>query len=305
MGTAPPPARPLTIDRKGFPPTFVSTSDSPREKPRISETSTTDLGSTPMRRLIPSLFFILLALPATAESRMWKSSDGQRTIQGELLKRDKTNVTILREDGQEITFSLDKLHADDRKWLDKNHPPAPPPTGVFDTLVFGDDRDEVFKKLKASNVVELIVEERFLGRFGLNGMFRTRKAAGGLHSTLFFDWTGGGGLTEVSLQTENLPISDYESKLKPCWEDYIELLTQIYGSPAQTSPLSPPEKLESGAMLASHLWRLESGGTTLLGISREGNGYQIFVRITREIIQPTFIPNTGGAPPPVPTFFDP
>ncbi len=260
-----------------------------------------------MRSLLPFSLLMLAAIPAWAESRAWKSADGEREILAEFVERNAKQITLLRDDGQELTFELSKLHESDRKWLDEHHPvlsPPPPPSGVFDTLAFGDDRDTVFEKLKASKMVDLLVEEKFLGRFGLNGMFRTREAAGGMHCTLSFNWNEGGGLAEVNLQTEALPVEDYATKLKPCWKEYTALLTQIYGRAAQNGALSPPEKLESGEMLASHLWRLGSGGTTLLGIAREGNGYQIVIRITREIIQPVVIPGTATATP-GPTFFDP
>ncbi|NJR41620.1 MAG: hypothetical protein HC767_02095 [Akkermansiaceae bacterium] len=54
--------------------------------------------------------------------RAWRNDDATRTIQGEFIKRDETSVTIQDESEKEIAIPFTKLHADDKKWLDANHP---------------------------------------------------------------------------------------------------------------------------------------------------------------------------------------
>ena len=151
--------------------------------------------------------FLILAcsllLPLAAAPRPWKNPTGESRIQGEFLSRDESNVTIRRSDGLVFTLDIKKVHPDDLQWLEANHPlpvakPAEPvadASAVFDTLHFGDTREQVLAKLKASKIVELRVAESLLGRFGLNGSFQTRKDIGGLRCRLLFNWSGARGIT--------------------------------------------------------------------------------------------------------------
>jgi hypothetical protein len=251
-----------------------------------------------MRRIALILSLLALTLPISAAPRDWKSADGTRSIQGEFLKRDVRHVTIRRTDGRVFTLEVAKLHPDDLQWLNQSHPiaagkpaePVPDETAVFDTLHFGDDRKTVEKKLKASKAVELSMDETFLGRFGLNGTFRTRQKIGGLHCLLYFDWSDGGLMREVSLQTEPLTASSYSGRIQDSWKELIELLTNLNGKPLQDAEFPKQTDLADGLFLASHLWRLEGGGSALLGTSCEGNQYMVVVRFTQDVIEPIRVP---------------
>ena len=241
---------------------------------------------------IPTLILLLLAcaIPLHAAPRPWKSADGQRSIQGEFLKRDTTSITIRQSNGKDLVIALDKLHPDDRAWVNDNHPltPAKKPdkATVFDQLVFGDTRDQVTAKLKASKAVELTVDEALLGRTGLNGVFRTRQKVGNLRAMLFFDWTDAGSLKELTLQTESLPASAYHADLEQSWKALITLLETLYGKPVQKGPMPSIESLAEGSFSPSHLWALEGIGSALLGTARDGANYQLVVRFTQKKIQP-------------------
>jgi hypothetical protein len=239
------------------------------------------------------ILIAILLLPVAAAPRPWKDPDGGHSIQGEFLSRDAKNVTIRRSDGIVFTLNIGKLHPDDLKWLDANHPQSETKaavakadsSAVFDTLKFGDDRQQVLAKLKASKMVELSVDETFLGRLGLNGTFQTRKDIGGLRCVLTFDWTGDGKMSEISLQTQGLAADAYPTRLKACWLDFTKLLTTLYGAPLQGAPYPAISGLSDGAFLATHLWRLE-GGCALLGTAREGDTYTTVVRFTQREIKP-------------------
>jgi hypothetical protein len=43
-------------------------------------------------------------------------------------------------------------------------------------------------------------------------------------------------------------------------------------------------------MLPTHLWKLEGGGSAMLGAAKEGNLYQIVVRLTRKEVKPIAMP---------------
>jgi hypothetical protein len=168
---------------------------------------------------------------------------------------------------------------------------AAPSKAVFDQLMFGDTRAQVLAKLKASKIVELTVTEAFLGRTGLNGVFRTRKKIGGLDASLYFDWTGDDKLKEVTLQTETVPLADYQAKIAPSWKEFVSLLTTLYGQPAQKGTLPNPSSLGDGSFTPSHLWLLESGGSALLGTARDGNKFQLVVRFTQRNVATVSVPS--------------
>lgn len=247
-----------------------------------------------------SISISLLACTAllNAAPRPWKSVDGQKSLQGEFVKRDATGVTILRADRKEIVIPLDKLHADDRTWVNVHHPLAgtevPPKAAVFDQLAFGDTRAQVMEKLKVSKFVEMTGSEVFSARTGLNGLFRTRRKIGGLDASLFFDWTDGGGLKEVTLQTAPLPANALNDQLTPCWKEFIQLLTTLHGTPSNANNKLDLSPIKDGGMSGTHLWKLEDTGTAMLGAAREGDHYQVAVRFTTEDIKPVVIP--GSAP---------
>lgn len=251
----------------------------------------------PMLSRISAILLAVAAFscPASAEMRLWKSADGSKTIQGDFVKRDATTVTIRTEAGKEVTVELSKLHADEAQWLKLHHPsettaPAPDPAAVFDTLLFGDDRETVLKKLKASKVVEMTQDETFLGRSGMNGVFSTRQKIGKVKASLYFDWDGSDKLKELTLQTDLLPDTDYKSELEPTWTAFIGLMRALYGKPVQEGPLPAMASLTDGTFSPSHLWALDGGGSALLGTARTGKKYQLVVRFTRKEIRPVEIP---------------
>lgn len=245
---------------------------------------------------MPRLLSIALALivPLSAgEFRTWTNPDGSKTFKAEFIRRDKETVTLRPVGGRELSMRMDKLHADDQTWLKKNHPTdseskaadKPDEAAVFDTLKFGDDRDSVTAKLKTSKMVESNLNGTFLGRTGINGIYRTVQPIGGLHCYLFFDWDEGGGLKEITLRTEDKKLEEYETVLKPCWQALTELIAPIYGKPLQTTPMPKAASLADEQMMGSHLWRIEHGGTVMLGASRMAETYQVSLRFTREVIE--------------------
>jgi hypothetical protein len=249
-----------------------------------------------MRFLILT-FLISSASLLPAASRTWKNTDGSQSFTGEYLVHDAKRVTIRRADGRVFTLELAKLHEADKTWLStqqvpgrKDAEPLPDPNAVFDTLCFGDARADVLKKLKESKIVEAGLDETFLGRVGLNGTYRTRKQIGGLHCDLYFDWSAGGNLTEVSLQTQGVARSSYAGRLKENWIELAELLTMLHGKPLQAADFPGIDDLQDDLFLASHLWRLEGGGSALLGTSMQAGQCMVVVRFTQERINPVTVP---------------
>jgi len=62
-----------------------------------------------------------LRIKATrSERRMWTDSTGKHSVEATLSSRTATQITIVKEDGKEVTLSIDKLSAADQKWLREN-----------------------------------------------------------------------------------------------------------------------------------------------------------------------------------------
>ena len=62
-----------------------------------------------------------LRIKATrSEKRVWTDSTGKHTVEATLASRTSTQVTLLRDDGKEVTLSIDKLSIADQKWLRDN-----------------------------------------------------------------------------------------------------------------------------------------------------------------------------------------
>lgn len=260
-----------------------------------------------MHKRIPALlllFFFLSLTSMHAESRKWRSKDGTKFIVAELVKHDTLTVTVKRVDGKIFTLGKNDLHSDDVDFLKKVPMSASSPSpgnssparatsrpqaddqAVFDTLKLGDSHQTVMTKIKASKLLELTVDEMYLGRFGLNGSYRTKQTIGGLKCLLYFDWDENGQLKELSLQTQPQPQSAYPSLLKDTWKELVRLMTTLHGKPLQDVHYPDASILPMNASLSTHLWRLSSGGSALLGTSRTSEGYMVSIRFTSESIEP-------------------
>lgn len=253
-------------------------------------------------RIIIANLLLVTALPLAAETRLWRSADGERSIDARFVKRDADSVTVLRGDRIEVTIPLDMIHRDDREWLDARHPlipDEPPPAALhmIEILEFGDSRAQVTEKLKASELVEATLPETMLARTGLSGVFRVHRKVGGLTVFLYFDWSEDGGLKDIILRTAPVTGDDIEARLTPCWKEYIELLTARHGQPLQANDKLGLESIADHSMSATHLWRMENLGSVTLGAAREGDGYLIAVRFTTEEIEPIVIPAPAPAAP--------
>ncbi|MBK1827620.1 hypothetical protein [Haloferula rosea] len=249
----------------------------------------------PTQSFLIALLMILFIGTANAESRTWRNKEGSGSFTGTYLGHDARHVTIRRQDGQVFTLNIDKLHETDQAWLTAKNPPKAEetpinPNAIFDTLCFGDNRKDVEAKLKASKVVETTLDETFFGRFGLNGTYRTKQQIGGLHCELYFDWSKAGNLEEISLQTQGLGSESYASRLQDNWTELADLLTTLHGKPLQAGKYPERNELQNDLFLASHIWRLDGGGSALLGTSMQSGKYLIVVRFTTASIEPVRVP---------------
>jgi hypothetical protein len=242
-----------------------------------------------------TIAIIALATSLCVHARTWKNTDGTKSFEGNFVSRTGNDVTVLMTNtNTKTTFTLDKLHPNDRFWLDTKHPlnakTAQNPAAIFDQLAFGDNHKQVEEKLKASKFAKLTVAETFLGRSGLNGVFRTTKKIGGLDASLFFDWSNGDSLSELNLHTDPKPIAEATRSLVPCWREFAKLLTNLYGKPVISSPKLNTSSIPDATYQPTHLWNLSPKGNVTLGASREGDKILIVCRFSEKKTNPVELP---------------
>ena len=201
-----------------------------------------------LRIFIPTL---ALLIPLTAgEIRTWTNPDGSKTFKAEFIRRDKGTVTLRPIGGRELSMGMEKLHADDQSWLKKNHPTegeakaseVPDMAALFDTLKFGDKRETVTAKLKASKMVEANLDSTFFGRTGINGIYRTVQPIGGLDCYLFFDWDEADLLKEITLRTEDKVVF---CRLYEDLKDADAAYAMAFQSLSENEPNDRPVEIEA------------------------------------------------------------
>jgi hypothetical protein len=249
------------------------------------------------------LILLVAVAPLThAQSHTWRTKDGTKSITADYVSHNQFTVTVKRTDGKVVTLARNELHPEHADFLtkpastspvmnaDKKNQtidsPAMDDSAVFDTLKLGDTHKVVREKIKASKMLELTVDEMYLGRFGLNGSYRTKATIGGLKCLLYFDWDSSGCLKELSLQTQPQPSESYSGKLQDTWRELSKLMTTLHGKPLQNADYPASGSLQNDMSLSTHLWRMSSGGSALLGTSKSVEGFMVSVRFTTEAIQP-------------------
>jgi hypothetical protein len=241
-----------------------------------------------------TIITVTLATTLCVPAKTWRNAEGTKSFEGEYVSRTDKDVTIQLATKKTTTIALEKLHENDRFWLDNNHPlnakPAQNPAAVFDQLTFGDNHRQVEEKLKASKFAKLTVAETFLGRSGLNGVFRTTEKIGGLDASLYFEWKNEDSLEEVNLHTDPLPITQAQQTLVPCWKEFAKLLSNLYGKPVISSPELNTSSIPDGVYQPTHLWNLSPKGSATLGASREGDKILIVCRFSEKKINPVALP---------------
>jgi hypothetical protein len=253
-----------------------------------------------LRTMLPRLITLFAAtlICANASPRTWRNQDGTKSFEGEFIKREGTAITISPTGGKELTFNISMLHADDQKWINLYHPmdaskkSGKESTGVFDDLNFGDTRQQVEDKLKKSEIVEPTPsgspQSAVFGSTTLDGEFRTKQKIGDVHASLHFTWGENDDLlSEISLQTEPQAAVLYDDSLQESWSGFIELLTMLYGEPVQKNPFPNRNQVPAESIIGSHIWKLDKGGSAMLGTARAGEKYFVVVRFSKKNIGQT------------------
>jgi len=160
---------------------------------------------------------------------------------------------------------------------------------VFETLDYGDTKEEVQKKLQTNPRIKANVPETMLARVGLNGSFEVNKDLGGLKFVLYFGWGEDGKLNEITLRSKPIEASEYDTTVAEAFKSAESLVSSLHGKPAMSNALPPKSDIPEGSILNSHLWH-PTQGSILLGVAQLESKFHISVRYTQESIKPVATP---------------
>ena len=156
---------------------------------------------------------------------------------------------------------------------------------MYGSLEFGDSRETVTRKLKSSSLVEATVADTFLGRTGLNGIFKCKAKLAGLTYHLYFGWDEKGGLNEITLRSNGLPEADYGKGLRRAWVEAETLLSQVYKAPIQKSGYPNKSAFKEHPILVSHVWHRGGNNSILMGPGMEKQNCYLAIRFVKKRIQ--------------------
>ena len=101
--------------------------------------------------------------------------------------------------------------------------------GVYGDLEFGDSRETVTRKLRNSALVTQTIDNTFVGRTGLNGIYQCKAKLAGLTCLLFFNWDENGGLNEITLRSDGLSLDQYDGELLRASNEAAQKLYANFG----------------------------------------------------------------------------
>lgn len=233
------------------------------------------------RSPIPAVFLALLTVSAQAETRLWHSADGTRTMEAELVSLKGEVVTMKDRQGKELVFTLDKLGTADQALVKKeaeNLKPKPPSAAkleAFEGFQLGNDIDETTAALKRVPGIGGGLPKELLGRTGINGVYSLK--AGGVDWSFYFGFDAAESLTEVSLYGPEVAVEN-PGALRPHAEAIRPMLSALAGPPLNAQAPPPIETIAEGSAFFSESWG-GSGRYYHLGVGKLEGKLRCVVRL--------------------------
>ena len=156
---------------------------------------------------------------------------------------------------------------------------------VYGDLAYGDSRESVTSKLMQSPLVEQIIDDVFMARTGLNGIYKCKAKISGLACHLYFNWDEQGGLNEITLRSEGLALQTYPKELKQAWLDAERLFSEVYADPVQKAPYPALDAFQNHKMMISHVWDNPGKGSILMGTGVDADRCFLFIRFAKNAIE--------------------
>ncbi len=238
--------------------------------------------------MIPALRPLCLALlllfpPAlrAGEVRLWKSAEGDRTLEGEFVSLEGDRITLKLKDGKTSTFAFDKLSEEDRAFARDESARAKSDLRVilgesrqaFDTVRFGMTREAYDKALAASKHTLNVggSEVEFFGQTVQIGDFVALIADRHYKFRPLFE---DDALTELRLESTPVDFSS-PGAIRSRVGEIKALAVLAFGDPETSYDFPDPKKLEPNAFGITDIWSLPGGRKLYLAISRTDSKNQL------------------------------
>lgn len=134
------------------------------------------------------------------------------------------------------------------------------------------------------------MEGAFFGRTGLNGVFKCKAKLAGLTYHLYFNWSESGGLEEITLRSQELPMDNYSTALQEAWSEANKLFTKVYNYPVQDANYPKKSDFKGHDMLITHLWHKGASQSILIGPGINKEKCFLAIRFVNKRIQPVKTP---------------
>jgi len=145
---------------------------------------------------------------------------------------------------------------------------------------FGDDRDEVEKKLTESPLADAKINNGLFGRSGLNGSFKTTKKLANLQYAIYYNWDDNDKLKHLNLHSSSMHGKAYDGELKSSWEYLVNFLSSMHGKATNAVDYPAKDQLVIDTTYFTHEWKTETG-FLYMGPGLKKDGYTIVMSFTK------------------------
>ncbi|MGJ8677334.1 MAG: hypothetical protein ACSHX0_07435 [Akkermansiaceae bacterium] len=150
--------------------------------------------------------------------------------------------------------------------------------GVYGDLEFGDSRKVVHEKLRVSPLIIVEETENIFGNVNLNGIYRCKAQMAGLTYHLHFDWTNSGHLRLITLKSEDVDLSKYDTEIFHAWTTLGNMLTHAYDKPTISNDFPSSSELQDDKVLISHTWNYQKSVDVMLGLGLKDETYHLAIK---------------------------
>ncbi len=230
---------------------------------------------------------------SSAEIRGWRSADGAKSFRGEFVKQSENQVTIRTDRGKELTFDMEKLHADDQKWIaDQNKRPINHPSVFLGDLRFGETKAQVLARLKKNQHLILAgggeAKSSAFGSSDPFGSVTTRKKIGSERAEVKLAWAIYQGnpaevLHAVDIASKPFPPTSYSGKLRKSLDELVALIAGIHGEPTTKEEYPDRESIAEQKLTKTHGWKISDKLEIHAGIAGVDGEYKAVVRFIHVI----------------------
>ena len=131
--------------------------------------------------------------------------------------------------------------------------------GVFGSVEPGMDQDQLTKGLKKNPALYTTMNEAYIARTGLNGVYQTKLPVGIDRFELFFNFNGGTKLRAIDCYAKKAYTEDeFDSMLRSAYKNMVNDLVAQYGKPINHPGWLSPELIPVGGMRYLHDIKLEN-----------------------------------------------